>query len=142
MQCPLAGTSRPLDLETSRISAEWTAGRETLRTVCGRRADGGGSRNPRSLVAAEEEVGPPGLVALVRQVGREERVQVAARLERRPQQPNARLLRRLAALAVVARLARRDEVVPGVGTAAVARQDVIERQVGRHATAVLAGVPI
>ena len=52
------------------------------------------------------------------------------------------LLRRLAPLAVVARLARRDEVVPGVGPAAVARHDVVEREVVRLPTAVLAGVAI
>ena len=81
------------------------------------------------LVAAEEQVGPPGLVAVVGEVRREQRVQVASRLERRPEQPDPRLLGRLAALAVVARLAGRDEVVPGVRPAAVARQDVVQRQV-------------
>ena len=70
-------------------------------------------------VPAQEQVRPPGLVALVGEVRREHRVDVAARLERRPVQPEARLLERLAALAVVARLAGGDEVLP----ACVRRRD-------------------
>src|SRR3990172_6563765 len=73
---------------------------------------GAGGIAPRSTVS-EEEVAPPGLVARVGQVRREERVDVAARLLRRPQQPHARLLREAAALAVVAGLAGGHEVVPG-----------------------------
>ena len=64
---------------------------------------------------AEEEVGAPALVAVVAQVGREERVDVAARLERPPGQAEPGLLEQLAALAVVAGLAGRDQVVPGCG---------------------------
>ena len=80
----------------------------------------------------------PGLVALVGEVRREQRVEVAARLERRAEQPEARLLERLAALAVVARLAGGDEVLPRVAAATMARHDVVERQVVRLAAAVLA----
>ena len=86
------------------------------------RGDGRGDRDrdgalgarhaPRLLVAAQEQVVAPGLVAVVREVGREHRVQVAARLERRAEQPHASFLGRLAALPVVARLAGGDEVVP------------------------------
>ena len=57
-------------------------------------------------------------------------------------QTQAGLLERLAALAVVARLAGGDEVLPGVAAAAVARHDVVEGQVVRLAAAVLAGVPV
>ena len=59
-----------------------------------------------------------------------------------PEQAEARLVERLAALAVVARLAGRDEVLPGVAAAAMARHDVVEGQVVRLAAAVLAGVPV
>ena len=96
---------------------------------------------PRS-VPTQEQVGAPRLVALVGEVRREQRVDVAARLERRPVQPQPRLLERLAALPVVARLAGGDEVLPGVAAAAMARDDVVERQVVRLAAAVLAGVPV
>ena len=57
-------------------------------------------------------------------------------------EPDPRLLERLAALAVVARLARGDEVLPGVAAAAVARDDVVEGQVVGLAAAVLAGVAV
>ena len=57
-------------------------------------------------------------------------------------QPEARLLERLAALAVVARLAGGDEVLPGVAAAAMARHDVVERQVVGLPAAVLAGVAV
>ena len=79
---------------------------------------------------------------LVGQVRGEQRVDVAARLERRAEQAQARLVEQLAALAVVARLARRDEVLPGVPAATVAGDDVVEGQVVRLAAAVLAGVPV
>src|SRR5437773_12420542 len=78
-------------------------------------------------VPAEEEVGPPGLVVLVDQVRREHRVHVAARLKRRAGEAEPSLLDRLAALAVIARLAGRDEVLPRVAAATVARNDVVER---------------
>src|SRR5687767_8278082 len=93
-------------------------------------------------VAPEEQVAPPGLVPLVHEVRREQGVQVAPGLERRPEQADARLFRCLAALAVVARLAGGDKVVPGVGTATMAGQDVVERQVMPHTPAVLAGVAV
>src|SRR4051794_226957 len=53
-----------------------------------------------------------------------------------------RLLERLAALAVIARLARGDQVLPCVAPTAVARDHVIEGQVVGLASAVLAGVAI
>ena len=52
------------------------------------------------------------------------------------------LVERLAALAVVAGLARGDQVLPAVGATAVARHHVVERQVVGLAAAVLAGVPV
>ena len=97
---------------------------------------------PPPLVAAEEQVVPPGLVAFVGEIRREQRVQVAARLERCPEQADARLLRRLAALAVVARLARSHEVVPGVGPTAVPRADVVKRQVVGDSPAVQCAVSV
>src|SRR5687768_6556558 len=96
---------------------------------------------PRS-VPAEEQVRPPRLVLLVRHVRAEQGVDVAARLERGPDQAQARLLGRLPALAVVAGLAGSDEVLPRVAAAAVARQDMIERQVVRAGAAVLAEMPV
>ena len=57
-------------------------------------------------------------------------------------QAHARLLGRPAALAVVARLARGDEVLPRVAAAPMARHDVVEGEVVRLAAAVLAGVAI
>src|SRR5438876_8772829 len=77
-------------------------------------------------VATEEEVRPPGAVAVVGEVRREQRVEVAARLEGLAEQADPGLVRRLAALPVVARLAGRDEVVPGVAATAVSRDDVVE----------------
>ena len=53
-----------------------------------------------------------------------------------------RLLGRPAALAVVARLARRHEVLPRVAAAAVAREHVVEGEVVRLPAAVLAGVAV
>src|SRR5688572_16674322 len=94
----------------------------------------------RGLVVPDEQVVAPGLVARVRQVRGEQRVDVTARLERRAHQPHPRLLREPPTLAMVAVLARRHEVVPCVQPAAVARNDVIERQVVRLRPAVLAGV--
>src|SRR6266550_2409794 len=96
----------------------------------------------RRSVPPQEQVVPPRLVALVREVRREQRVDVAARLERRTMKSEAHLLEEVAALAMVARLAGRDEVLPGVAAAAMARDDVVEGQVVRLAAAVLAGVPI
>src|SRR3990172_2753866 len=89
-------------------------------------------------VLAEEEIVAPGLVARVGKVRREQGVDVAARLERGVQQAHARLIHQPATLAVVAVLARRDEVVPGVRAAAVARDDVVKGQVVRLCAAVLA----
>ena len=60
----------------------------------------------------------------------------------RPVQAQARLLERLAALAVVAALAGGDEVLPGVTAPAMARHHVVERQVVRLPAAVLAGVTV
>src|SRR6185369_11008939 len=93
-------------------------------------------------VPAQEQVRPPGLVVLVGKIWREHRVDVAARLERWPGQPESGLLEGLTALPVVARLARGDEVLPGVPAAAMAGHDVIERQVVALAPAVLAGVAV
>ncbi len=101
---------------------------------------GAGALTGANSVVTEEEIVAPGLVTRVGQVRREERVDVAARLERRPLQAHARLIDELAALAMVAVLARGNEVVPGVHAAAVARDDVVERQVVRRRAAVLAGV--
>ena len=53
-----------------------------------------------------------------------------------------RFLRCVAGLAVVAGLAGRDDVRPLVGAAAVAREDVVERQVSRLLAAVLARVAV
>src|SRR5439155_10989336 len=93
-------------------------------------------------VPSQEQVCPPGLVALVREVRGENRVDVAARLERRAMEPEAGLLDRLAALAVVAARAGGDEVLPGVPAAAMTRDDVVERQIMRLPPAVLAGVAV
>jgi hypothetical protein len=79
---------------------------------------------------------------LVREVRREQRVDVAARLERRAEQPQPGLLERLAALAVVAGLARGDEVLPRVTAAAMPRHDVVEGHVVGLPAAVLAGMPV
>src|SRR6185503_1230327 len=75
-------------------------------------------------------------------VRREHRVDVAARLEGRPMQPEAGLLDGLAALAVIAPLARRDEVLPRVPAAPMARHDVVQGQVVALPAAVLAGVAV
>jgi hypothetical protein len=96
----------------------------------------------RPRVAAQEPVRPPGLVAVVRAVRREQRIDVTARLERRADESHPGLLEELAALAVVTALAGRDEVVPGVAAAAVARHDVVERQVVGRSTAVLARMAV
>src|SRR3972149_6020127 len=98
---PPSWAAWPLAHSVARTGLTWSGTR------------GAGGIAPRSTVS-EEEVAPPGLVARVGQVRREERVDVAARLLRRPQQPHARLLREAAALAVVAGLAGGHEVVPGV----------------------------
>src|SRR5262245_37590058 len=92
------------------------------------------------LVVPDEQVVAPPFVARVREIPSEERVDVAAWLERRTCQAHARFLGQTAALAVIAVLARSNEVVPCVGSAAMARDDVIERQVVRLRSAVLAGV--
>ena len=64
------------------MSARTEAGASIVR--CGIRARHRAEPTRRvRLVAAEEQVRPPGLVALVGEVRREQRVQVAARLERR-----------------------------------------------------------
>src|SRR5262249_25968969 len=118
------------------------------RLMVQRRDEGGGApgrglrgTHPESA-PAEEEVRPPGFVAGVLEVRREPRVDVAARLERRPEEPDPGLLGRPPTLAVVARLACGDEVLPRVTAAAMAGQDVVEREVVRLAPAVLAGVPV
>src|SRR5438046_2560388 len=93
-----------------------------------------------ALVPAEEEVRPPGLVPLVLEVLDEQRIDVAARLEWRSVEPQPSLLEHLAALAVVALLAGRDEVLPRVAAAAVTRNDVVQGEVRGLPAAVLAGV--
>ena len=103
---------------TRRGRCAWSWSR-TARTVgghdLGEARRGVAGRRPRvPSVPAEEEVAPPGLVPDVLEVGREQRVDVAARLERRPDEAEPRLLGRAAALAVVARLAGGDEVLPRV----------------------------
>ena len=60
----------------------------------------------------------------------------------RAKETQAGLLERLATLAVVARLARGDEVLPGVSATPMARNDVVEGQVVGLAAAVLAGMPV
>src|SRR6187397_404502 len=93
-------------------------------------------------VSTQEQVRPPRLVSFVRQVRGEQRVDVVARLVRRTVEPEPRLLERLAALAVVARLAGGDEVFPGVTAAPMAGHDVVEREVVGLPAAVLARVAI
>src|SRR5262245_66478700 len=66
---------------------------------------------PARSVPTQEQVRPPRLVALVGEIRREQRVHVAARLERRPVEAEPGFLDRLAALAVIARLAGGDEVL-------------------------------
>ena len=80
--------------------------------------------------------------AVVREVRREQRVEVAAWLVRLAGQPKTGLLERLATLSVVARLARGDQVLPAVRPAPMARRHVVEREVVRLAAAVLARVPV
>src|SRR5205807_340861 len=58
------------------------------------------------------------------------------------EQLHARLLRRAATLAVVARPARRDEVLPGVLPASMLGDDVVEREVAAAAAAVLAALQV
>src|SRR4029079_502878 len=106
-------------------------------TETGRRGD-----PRRGSVPPQEQVRPPRVVPLVGEIRREERVDIAARLERVLVQPQTRLVEGLAALPVIACLARGDEVLPRVPTAPVARHDVIEGQVARLPAAVLAGVPV
>src|SRR3990172_7752008 len=66
-----------------------------------------------------------------------------ARLSGLAHELHLRLLRGTAGLAVVTGLAGGDEVVPGVATAAVARHDVIEREIALAVpAAVLAGVAV
>src|SRR4029079_2824730 len=60
----------------------------------------------RPSVPTQEDVRPPRFAAVVPEIRREQRVDVAARLEWRPEQVQPRLVERLATLAVVARLAR------------------------------------
>ena len=74
--------------------------------------------------------------------GRRDQVDVAARLVRFAMEAQACLVKRLAALAVVAPLARGDEILPGVSAATMARHDVIQGQVVGLPAAVLAGVPV
>ena len=90
---------------------------------------GGGVGHRDALVPAEEEVVPPRVVAVVLEVRREQRVEVAPRLERLAHEPEPRLLERLAALAVVAGLAGGDQVLPAVAAPAMARHHVVEGEV-------------
>src|SRR5579884_1392389 len=77
------------------------------------------------LLPARDEL-PPLRVAV--QVLVEEVVAARAWLERRAPQRHPRLLQRLATLAVVAGAAGAHQVVPGVRPAAVARDEMVERQ--------------
>src|SRR4051812_40622435 len=104
-------TAAPLPCARERGSRRHAFGRaRRARPRAGRSVP----RPERRSVAAEEEVAPPGLVVLVREVRREERVDVAPRLERRPDEVHPHLIEELPALAMVAGLAGRDEVLPGV----------------------------
>ena len=85
---------------------------------------GAGALTGSNSVLAEEEIVAPGLVARVVQIRGEERVHVAARLKGWPLQSHAGLIDELAALAMVAVLARRHEVIPRVLTAAVAARSM------------------
>src|SRR3954447_21871464 len=97
-------------------------------------------RSPPS-VATQEEIRAPRLVAIVAEIRREQGVDVAARLEWWPQEVKPGFVERLAALAVIARLARGDEVLPGLATPTMTRDDVVEGHVVCLPAAVLAGMP-
>src|SRR5947209_572781 len=80
---------------------------------------------------------PPGLVSV--QVVLEQILRRSLRLDGRVMQSHLRLFDRLAAFPVIASLARADEIFPGVPTAAVLGQHVVERQLFGAGTTVLAG---
>jgi len=69
-------------------------------------------------------------------------VRPGARAERLARELHPRLAQSLATLAVVAGLARADEILPGVRAIARLRHDVIDRQVTALQSAILAGIPI
>src|SRR3990172_1420599 len=102
----------------------------------------GGRVRPAALRKAEigfragDEL-PPALLRLQVWI---EAVEVAVRRPVRVLvQVHVRLLRRAAGLAMVARLAGRDDVFPIVTAAPVTRKHVVQRQVSRLLAAVLAG---
>ena len=96
----------------------------------------------RASAGGQEQVIPPRLVAGIDEVRREQGVDVAAWLARRAQQAHPCLVHGLAALAMVAGLARRHEVVPRMGAATVPGVDVVQGQLHALASAVLAHVAV
>ena len=93
-------------------------------------------------VVAWRQIVAPGLVAGVRQVRCVHRVRVAPWLDRPAQQAHAGLVGHPPALAVIAVAAGRDEVVPAVAAATMARHDMVEREPRDLPAAVLARVPV
>src|ERR1035437_5185736 len=102
----------------------------------------GASAGPGPRSVAKEKVRAPALVAVVAQIRCEDGVHVTARLHGSVRQPELRLVEQIAALAVVARLAGGDQVVPRVGPASMPRHDVVQGEVVGLPAAVLAGVRV
>src|SRR5687768_4053410 len=72
----------------------------------------------------------------------EEVITVRLRLERQTPERHVGIAEQLAAFPVIANTAGADQVLPGVLTAAMAGHDVVQREVTRLQTAVLARVVI